>query len=428
MWKLFSGMLAEEIYEHLEGKNLFPHELKGCKKKSRGTKDKLLIDKTILRNCKNRKVNLTMPWIDYRKACDMIPHSWILECMRLTGVSENIIQMVENIMQNWKTMLTSAGKELAEIHIRRGIFQGDSLSPLLFVICLIPMSLALRKVKAGYSFGNDKRKVNHLGRQKIVNMVQCVEPSDYKEAEKLKGMQNWKNNDMLGQFVGNTEPASDKEKSSGWLRNGDLKKETEGMILAAQGQALRTNYVKFRINHSCVSPKCRMCGDKDETVWHAIGECSKLAGTEYKRRHDNVARIIHRALCIKYGFSTAERWYEHNPEKILESCKVKIFWDLIVIDKTSRECYFIEITCPLDWSILERENFKVEKYQDLKREVAKLWNVRPVVIPVVVGTLGMVTNRLEGFIRKIGVDVSVELLQKACLLGTARILRRVLEA
>ena len=155
-------MFAEEIYKHLEGKNLHPHEQKGCKKKSRGTKDQLLINRAILRNCKNRKVNLAMAWIDYRKAYDMIPYSWILECMRLTGVSENTMQLVENSMQNWKTMLTSAGKELAVVHIRRGIFQGDSLSPLLFVICLIPMSLVLRKVKAGYSFRNNKPKVNHL--------------------------------------------------------------------------------------------------------------------------------------------------------------------------------------------------------------------------------------------------------------------------
>ena len=65
--------------------------------------------------------------------------------------------------------------------------------------------------------------------------MHCIEPSGYKEAEKLKGMQNWKNKDMLGQFVQDTEPASDKEKSWGWLRNGDLKKETEGMILPGTG-------------------------------------------------------------------------------------------------------------------------------------------------------------------------------------------------
>ena len=96
-----------------------------------------------------------------------------------------------------------------------------------------------------------------VGRQKIVSVVQCIEPSDYKEAEKLKGMQK---------FVRDTEPMSDKEKSWEWLWNGDLKKKTERVILAAQGQALRTNYVKFRIDDSCFSPKCRMCGDKDEIV------------------------------------------------------------------------------------------------------------------------------------------------------------------
>ena len=66
-----------------------------------------------------------MAWIDYWKAYDMISLSWILECMRLTGVSEKIMQMVENSTQNWKTMLTSAGKELPEVDIRRGIFQGE---------------------------------------------------------------------------------------------------------------------------------------------------------------------------------------------------------------------------------------------------------------------------------------------------------------
>ena len=148
-----------------------------------------------------------------------------------------------------------------------------------------------------------------VGRQKIVNVVQYIEPSIYKKTEKLKGMQNLKNKDMLGQFVQYTEPASDKEKSWKWLRNGDLKTE-----MAAQGQALRINRVEFRIDHSCVSSKCRICSDKDETVWHVIGECSKLA-TLYKRRHDNVARIIHWALCImvfplqRDGMSTTLKRY-----------------------------------------------------------------------------------------------------------------------
>ena len=44
----------------------------------------------------------------------------------------------------------------------RGIFQGDSLSPLFFVLCMMPMSLVLRKVKAGYEWGNKEFSLNHL--------------------------------------------------------------------------------------------------------------------------------------------------------------------------------------------------------------------------------------------------------------------------
>ena len=55
-----TGMLAEKMYSHLERENVLPSEQKGCRKGSRGTKDQLLIDKTVLRDCKKRHNNLAM--------------------------------------------------------------------------------------------------------------------------------------------------------------------------------------------------------------------------------------------------------------------------------------------------------------------------------------------------------------------------------
>ncbi len=66
-------------------------------------------------------------------------------------------------MEKWKTVLTANGEVLGEVNLKRGIFQGDSLSPLLFVMIMIPLSILLREEdKRGYSFGESGKTVNHL--------------------------------------------------------------------------------------------------------------------------------------------------------------------------------------------------------------------------------------------------------------------------
>ena len=91
-----------------------------------------------------------MTWIDYKKAYDFVPHSWIKECIEMFGIAENVRKFLEKNMEQWKLSLTSNWEDLGDVKVRRGIFQGDSLSPLLFVLSMIPMSLVLRKVKAGF--------------------------------------------------------------------------------------------------------------------------------------------------------------------------------------------------------------------------------------------------------------------------------------
>ena len=77
----------------------------------------------------------------------------------------------------------------------------------------------------------------------------------------------------------------------------------------------------------------------------------------------------------------------------------------------------------------EKEGEKIEKYQDLKREIARLWGIRHLeVVPVVLGALGVVSNRLDAWYEKLGVTIRTGLWQKTALLGTARILRKLLES
>ena len=147
VWKLMNGIIANSVYEYLEMYNLLPVEQKGCRRNSWRTKDQLLIDKMVLNDCKKRHNSLRMAWIDYKKAHDMIPHSWILESLPLVQVSENIVEFIRKSMKSWNTNLTSCREYLANVDIRRDTFQGDSLSPLLFVLGMISLTHILRKVK-----------------------------------------------------------------------------------------------------------------------------------------------------------------------------------------------------------------------------------------------------------------------------------------
>ena len=162
MWKLLTGMFAESIYSHLDDQKLLPDEQKGCRKQSRGTKDQLLIDKAITKDARMKCRNLNMAWVDYKKAYDMVPHSWILEVISMFGLADNICNLLSHSMNHWKTVLTAGDQSLGTVDINRGIFQGDSLSPLLFIMIMTPLSMILKDEQKGYKLGNSGNLVNHL--------------------------------------------------------------------------------------------------------------------------------------------------------------------------------------------------------------------------------------------------------------------------
>ena len=143
VWKLLSSCLSDRLYSHFKINNILPCEQKGCIKNCFGTIDQLLIDKAITNHARQNQRNLYVSWIDFRKAFDSVSHEWIFKCLELFKVNKLYQQFLYLSFSKFLTHVYSNSKIIGKIPIKRGIFQGDSLSPLLFITSLAPLSVIL---------------------------------------------------------------------------------------------------------------------------------------------------------------------------------------------------------------------------------------------------------------------------------------------
>nr|CAI5870488.1 unnamed protein product [Callosobruchus analis] len=167
-YKLFTRILYTRILEAVNPVFLDVYEQRGSKKGVAGCKENLLIDRCVTQDSVQYKRNLSMAWIDYRKAFDTTSHELIVRLLECLSVDNQIVGCIKHLMPLWKTRFTITSGETRVrtelVSFKRGVFQGDSLSPLLFCISLLPLSIALKNTK-GYSCGtpNHRRhKVTHL--------------------------------------------------------------------------------------------------------------------------------------------------------------------------------------------------------------------------------------------------------------------------
>ena len=130
--------------------------------------------------------------------------------------------------------------------------------------------------------------------------------------------QKWEEKQLYGRFKHLINNISH-QKTWTWLRKGNLKRETESLRIVAQDNAIIINHIKARIVKMQQNSKCRLCGDRDETINHIISEYSILAQKEYKARHNWVAKVIHWKMCKKFKFDHNNKWYMHNPATVLEN-------------------------------------------------------------------------------------------------------------
>ena len=107
-----------------------------------------------------------MAWIDYQKAFARVPHSWIIKSLELIGINNKVILFAKKVMTYWKTRMGLHAEnkliETEDIKIQCGIFQGDSLSPLLFCIGLISLTEQLNRLNTGHEEYTTTTKISHL--------------------------------------------------------------------------------------------------------------------------------------------------------------------------------------------------------------------------------------------------------------------------
>ena len=100
--------------------------------------------------------------------------------------------------------------------------------------------------------------------------------------------------------------------------------------------------------------------------------------------------------------------------------------DIIAKDSVNSTCKLIDMSVPSDRKIALKESEKKSKYKDLELEKQRMWHMKTKVIPVVVGALGTVKKGMVENIKKVSERATVTEIQKICMLGSARILRKVL--
>ena len=101
--------------------------------------------------------------------------------------------------------------------------------------------------------------------------------------------------------------------------------------------------------------------------------------------------------------------------------------DLIIKNKKEKVCTLIDVAIPADRNDVRKEAEKKLKYKTLCVEIQRMWNLKRVIIPVIIVTTGIVTGSLRKNLEAVPGKHSIDSLQKTAILGTSHIIRKILQ-
>lgn len=240
--------------------------------------------------------------------------------------------------------------------------------------------------------------------------------------------------------LADTDPASFE-----WLKEGRLDTRCTMLVLAAQENRL-TNIRKFA-NQTVggVSPKCRVCGEADETIGHIVAACSQNRMTTILSRHEEVASVLYRAACKEHGLKLCV--HNGRPQSVSNESGAVLYDerfdahaashthrrpDLVIIDKIKRSVTVVEIGIALPKLLEARQEDKTQRYARLAKDMAIARGVEDgsrwssASHGVVLGTFGEMTPNTRRNLRKLFGSRAGNIsraAQRVAVLGTLRILK-----
>jgi hypothetical protein len=174
---------------------------------------------------------------------------------------------------------------------------------------------------------------------------------------------------------------------------------TEGFIFAIQDRVINTrNYKKHICGLKSIIDKWRICGTEG-------------AQSEYKKRHDIFAKIIHMNLAVKFNLlKDTQPHYIYKPESCLENDNCKLYFDhtvltdihiqhnrpeIIILNKQQKQGYLLDIAIPNSHNITQTYNTKINKYVELSVAMRNLWSLeKNSILPLIISATGIVPQSL----------------------------------
>ena len=379
-YKIMTGVIAKYIREHTMENEIWDEGQLGAVEGVLGTMDQLIIDRCIMKEVKQYHRNLAVAFYDYKKAYDKVHHDWILRVHHWIGVPKEVITLISQLMEKWKTRLEiwSRGEKSTSrwIDISCRFLQGDSYSPVGFCISEVPVCLLLQQSK-GYRMGPPEcRDISRTHSLFVDDLKQYQESH-----ETLKDV-----NEIIVRTSHDTGACYRVTKcaeivlESGKMVGGEglqvLEERMDSMdpdkneiykfLGIEQADGIKTKRVYEPVKHE-VTKRVRMLintelndiklvrainakvipvaaylmnvckfsngelNELDQVIkWEMRSVCQKLANSEHISRHNRVLMILVVAWVKEHGFIGQDVvWYEQRWDRgtVFENERAKLVWD-----------------------------------------------------------------------------------------------------